>query len=198
MADHSDPGCVPVENSNVNYEVFVMRKNIVGSFAAVATVSVLMASVSVAGNYGKTKTASAGKSGMDIVQVAKSAGSFNTLLAALKAADLDKTLKGTGPFTVFAPTDAAFAKLPAGALDGLLKDPAALKNVLLFHVVSGKVMAKDVVTLTEAPTANGQSVSVNTANGVVLNGTSNVVKTDIPASNGVIHVIDTVLLPAAK
>lgn len=198
MADHSDPGCVPVENSNVNYEVFVMRKNIVGIFAAVATVSVLMASVSVAGNYGKTKAASAGKSGMDIVQVAKSAGSFNTLLAALKAADLDKTLKGTGPFTVFAPTDAAFAKLPAGALDGLLKDPAALKNVLLFHVVSGKVMAKDVVTLTEAPTANGQSVSVNTANGVVLNGTSNVVKTDIPASNGVIHVIDTVLLPAAK
>lgn len=198
MADHSDPGCVPVENSNVNYEVFLMRKNIVGIFAAVATVSVLMASVSVAGNYGKTKAASAGKSGMDIVQVAKSAGSFNTLLAALKAADLDKTLKGTGPFTVFAPTDAAFAKLPAGALDGLLKDPAALKNVLLFHVVSGKVMAKDVVTLTEAPTANGQSVSVNTANGVVLNGTSNVVKTDIPASNGVIHVIDTVLLPAAK
>jgi uncharacterized surface protein with fasciclin (FAS1) repeats len=187
-----------VPNSNDNIEVSAMRKHIVGIFAAVATVSVLMASVSVAGNYGKTKATAAGKSGMDIVQVAKSAGTFNTLLTALKATDLDKTLKGKGPFTVFAPTDEAFAKLPAGALDGLLKDPAALKNVLLFHVVSGKVMAKDVVALTEAPTANGQKVSINTANGVVLNGTSNVVKTDIPASNGVIHVIDTVLLPAAK
>ena len=110
------------------------------------------------------------KPGKDIVQVAKSAGSFNTLLTALKAADLAKTLKGKGPFTVFAPTDEAFAKLPAGALNALLKDPQALKNVLLFHVVSGKVLAKDVVTLTEATTLNGQKVSISGVSGVVLNG----------------------------
>ncbi len=175
-----------------------MRKNIVGIIATVAAASLIVSSVGMAGSYSKTKSAAVDKSGKDIVQVAKAAGSFNTLLAALKAADLAKTLKGKGPFTVFAPTDEAFAKLPAGALDGLLKDPQALKSVLLYHVVSGKVLAKDVVTLTEATTVNGQAVGINSASGVVLNGSSNVIKTDVLASNGVIHVIDTVLMPSAK
>ncbi len=175
-----------------------MRKSIAGIFATVAAASLMMSSVSMAGAYGKTKPAAMDKANKDIVQVAKSAGSFNTLLTALKAADLVKTLKGKGSFTVFAPTDEAFAKLPAGALDALLKDPDALKSVLLYHVVSGAVLAKDVVTLSEAATLNGQKVSINSASGVVLNGSSNVVKTDILASNGVIHVIDTVLMPPAK
>ncbi len=175
-----------------------MRKNIVGIIATVAAASLIMSSVGMAGAYNKTKSAAVDKSGKDIVQVAKAAGSFNTLLTALKAADLAKTLKGKGPFTVFAPTDEAFAKLPAGALDALLKDPQALKGVLLYHVVSGKVLAKDVVTLTEATTVNGQKVGINSASGVVLNGSSNVIKTDILASNGVIHVIDTVLMPSAQ
>lgn len=135
----------------------------------------------------------------NIVQVAREAGSFNTLLAALEATDLVGTLsgQGQGPFTVFAPTDEAFARLPQGTVESLLKDPAALKKILLYHVVAGAVPASQVVGLTSAQTLNGQSVSISVANGTVyLNGTTQVVKTDVMARNGIIHVIDAVLIPA--
>lgn len=131
---------------------------------------------------------------MTIVDTAVAAGQFKTLVKAIQAADLVETLSGPGPFTVFAPTDEAFAKLPAGALEGLLKDKAKLSAVLTYHVVSGKVMAADVVKLKEAKTVNGQIVNVDVKDGVKVND-AKVAKTDIEASNGVIHVIDTVLMP---
>ena len=130
----------------------------------------------------------------DIVDIAASAGSFDTLVTAVKAAGLVDALKADGPLTVFAPTDEAFAKLPAGTLDSLLKDKEKLTAILTYHVVPGKVMASDVMGLTSANTLNGQSVPIDTSNGVRV-GAANVVKTDIVARNGVIHVIDTVLLP---
>jgi uncharacterized surface protein with fasciclin (FAS1) repeats len=130
----------------------------------------------------------------DIVDTAVAAGSFKTLATFLQAAGLVETLKGKGPFTVFAPTDDAFAKLPAGALDALLKDKAKLTAVLTYHVVPGKVMAADVTKLKEAKTVQGGSVQVTTAGGVKVDA-ANVVKTDVAASNGVIHVIDSVLMP---
>lgn len=131
----------------------------------------------------------------DIVDTAVAAGSFNTLAAALKAAGLVETLKGKGPFTVFAPTDEAFAKLPAGTVEALLKDKEKLTKILLYHVVSGNVMAKDVVKLKSAKTVQGSSVKITVKDGKVMVDNANVVKTDIAASNGVIHVIDTVILP---
>ncbi len=132
----------------------------------------------------------------DIVATAIGAGQFNTLVAAVKAAGLVETLQGPGPFTVFAPTDEAFAHLPAGTVDTLLKpeNKDKLVAVLTYHVVSGKVMASDVVGLTEAPTVQGQKVHIDAKNGVKVN-TANVIKTDIVCDNGVIHVIDAVLLP---
>lgn len=130
----------------------------------------------------------------DIVAVAAGAGDFNTLVAAIKAADLVETLQGPGPFTVFAPTDAAFAKIPKADLDALLADKDKLTAVLTYHVVSGKVMAADVVKLTSAKTVQGESVTIDTSDGVKVDGAA-VVKTDIMASNGVIHVIDTVIMP---
>jgi len=137
------------------------------------------------------------KAPVDIVDTAVAAGSFNTLAAALKAAGLVETLKGPGPFTVFAPTDEAFAKLPTGTLESLLKpeNKAKLAAILTYHVVPGKVMAADVVKLTSAKTVNGQSVKIAVNDGKVMVDGANVVKTDIAASNGVIHVIDAVLLP---
>ena len=136
----------------------------------------------------------------DIVDTAVAAGSFTTLAKALTAADLVATLKGPGPFTVFAPTDEAFAKLPAGTLDKLLKpeNKAKLQSILTYHVVAGNVLAKDVVKLNSAKTVEGQSVAIKTANGGVMVGNANVTKTDIMTSNGVIHVIDTVLMPPSK
>ncbi|MBL8234563.1 MAG: fasciclin domain-containing protein [Bryobacterales bacterium] len=131
----------------------------------------------------------------DIVDTAVSAGSFKTLVTAVKAAGLVETLKGAGPFTVFAPTDEAFAKLPAGTLDALLKDPAKLKAVLTYHVVSGKVMAADVVKLKSAKTVQGSSAKVKVMGSDVMIDGAKVVKTDIACDNGVIHVIDTVILP---
>jgi len=136
----------------------------------------------------------------DIVDTAIGAGTFKTLAAALGAADLVSTLKGAGPFTVFAPTDEAFAKLPAGTVENLLKpeNKEKLKEILLLHVVPGAVYAADVVKLTEAKTAGGKTVSISTDGGVKVGtatGKSNVTKTDIKASNGVIHVIDAVILP---
>jgi uncharacterized surface protein with fasciclin (FAS1) repeats len=135
----------------------------------------------------------------DIIDTAVAAGSFKTLAAAVTAAGLVPTLKGTGPFTVFAPTDDAFAKLPAGTVEALLKDIPKLTAILTYHVVAGKVMAADVVGLDgkSAKTVNGAEVKVSTTGGVKLNGTSNVTKTDIECTNGVIHVIDAVIMPPA-
>ena len=131
----------------------------------------------------------------DIVDTAVAAGSFTTLAAALDAAGLIDTLKGPGPFTVFAPTDAAFAKLPEGAVDGLFKDKAKLTSILTYHVVPGKVMAADVIKLDGAKTVNGQSVTIKVVDGKVQVDNAGVTQTDIETSNGVIHVIDTVLMP---
>jgi transforming growth factor-beta-induced protein len=130
----------------------------------------------------------------DIVDVAAKAGSFNTLLAALNAADLNDTLRGQGPLTVFAPTDEAFAKLPAGTVEALLNDIPRLRSILTYHVVPSKVLAADVVRLDEAKTVQGSKVRIDTSSGVRINN-AQVVKTDINAANGVIHVIDEVLLP---
>lgn len=131
----------------------------------------------------------------DIVDTAVSAGSFTTLVAAVKAAGLVDTLKGTGPFTVFAPTDEAFAKLPAGTVEALLKDIPKLTKILTYHVVAGKVMAADVVKLKSAKTVEGSEVKIDASNGVKIND-STVTTADVAADNGVIHIIDTVLLPA--
>jgi uncharacterized surface protein with fasciclin (FAS1) repeats len=131
----------------------------------------------------------------DIVDTAVSAGSFTTLVAAVKAAGLVDTLKGAGPFTVFAPTDEAFAKLPAGTVEALLKDIPKLTKILTYHVVSGKVMAADVVNLTSAKTVEGSEVKIDASNGVKIND-STVTTADVAADNGVIHIIDSVLLPA--
>ncbi len=133
----------------------------------------------------------------DIVDTAVSAGSFKTLAAALTAAGLVDTLQGDGPFTVFAPTDAAFAKLPEGTLEELLKpeSKAKLTAILTYHVIPGKVLAKDVVNLSEAKTVQGSSVKITVNGGKVKVDNANVVKTDIVCANGVIHVIDAVILP---
>jgi uncharacterized surface protein with fasciclin (FAS1) repeats len=133
----------------------------------------------------------------DIVDTAVAAGSFKTLAAALTAAGLVDTLKGKGPFTVFAPTDDAFAKLPAGTVESLLKpeNKAKLVRLLTYHVVAGKVMAADVVKVTSAKAVSGDTIAVKVANGGVTVDNAKVVKTDIAASNGVIHVIDTVIMP---
>ncbi len=133
----------------------------------------------------------------DIVDTAVSAGSFKTLTTALAAAGLVETLKGKGPFTVFAPTDEAFAKLPAGTVESLLKpaNKQKLTAILTYHVVAGNVKAADVVKLTSAKTLNGQSVTIKTVGGKVLINGATVVKADIAATNGTIHVIDTVLMP---
>lgn len=130
----------------------------------------------------------------DIIEAARSAGSFKTLLSAVDAAGLTDTLRGSGPFTVFAPTDEAFAKLPKGMLESLLKDKKKLASILTYHVVAGKVMAKDVVNLKEAKTVQGQNIRIDTSSGVKVDE-AKVLKIDVPATNGVIHVIDTVIIP---
>ena len=130
----------------------------------------------------------------NIVETATNAGSFKTLVAAVQAAGLGDTLSGPGPFTVFAPTDDAFAALPAGTVQGLLKDIPKLTQILTFHVVPGKLMAADVVKLTSAKTVQGQNVTIEAQDGVTVNG-ANVITPNIEADNGVIHVIDRVILP---
>ena len=160
--------------------------------AAPATLSAQHASDSHA-------SAQAGAATKNIVQVAAAAGSFNTLVAAVKAAGLAETLQGEGPFTVFAPSDAAFAKLPKGAVDALLADKAALTSLLTFHVVPGRVVAADIVKANGATpkTVNGQSLDVQVRGGKVYVNGAQVTTADVAASNGVIHVIDAVLMPAA-
>lgn len=160
-----------------------MKKTLVAALA----LALVAATVTYAGSYGAKKS-------QDIVDTAVAAGSFQTLATALTAAGLIDTLKGAGPFTVFAPTDAAFAKLPAGTLEALLADKAKLTSILTYHVVAGKVTAADVVKLTQAKTVQGSTLAIDAANGVKINGAT-VVQADVMASNGVIHVIDTVLLP---
>lgn len=142
----------------------------------------------------------AGNMDPDIVDVAASAGTFNTLVAAVQAAGLVETLKGDGPFTVFAPTDEAFAKLPAGTVESLLlpENVDQLVAILTYHVVSGKFMASDVVGLKSAETVQGQNLTVSIRDGVPMVDESKIVQTDIAARNGVIHVIDTVLLPSSN
>jgi uncharacterized surface protein with fasciclin (FAS1) repeats len=156
--------------------------------------AVLLAALAIATSaHAGSSSAAPGK---DIVAVASSAGSFNTLVAAVKAAGLVETLQGAGPFTVFAPTDAAFAKLPAGTVESLLQpqNKQKLIGILTYHVVPGKVMAADMKTM-QAGTVNGQQLALDVGGGKVTVNGANVVATDILASNGVIHVIDTVLLP---
>ena len=150
------------------------------------------------GTVGNTTAVSAQTK--DIVDTAVGAGSFKTLAKALGAADLVQTLKGPGPFTVFAPTDEAFAKLPAGTIEMLLKpeNKAKLQRILTYHVVAGKVMASDVMKMRSAKTVSGDSVTIAARDGGVMVDKAHVVKTDIVASNGVIHVIDSVIMPTDK
>lgn len=159
----------------------------------IAAQFVLVATQAGAGHHEKKAEAK------DIVDTAVAAGQFNTLAAALEAADLVGTLKGDGPFTVFAPTDAAFAKLPEGTVESLLKpeNRDKLVAILTYHVMPGRVEAADVVKLSEAKTVNGQDVAITVADSGVQINDANVIKADIGASNGVIHVIDTVILPSS-
>ena len=164
-------------------------------FAAMLLMATSFTGAANAGGYGDK--AMKMKAGPDIVDVAVGAGDFNTLAAALQAAGLVDTLKGDGPFTVFAPTDAAFAKLPAGTVETLLKpeNKDKLIAILTYHVVSGEVKAADVVKLTSATTVNGSDLAIAVSDTGVRLNQANVIKTDIKASNGVIHVIDEVVLP---
>ena len=160
------------------------------------TIRITFAAIIAAFSFVGLAHADSKEKASDIVAVASGNGSFNTLVAAVKAAGLVETLQGPGPFTVFAPTDEAFAKLPKGTVEDLLKpeNKEKLVAILTYHVVSGKVMAADVKTM-KAKTVNGQSLDVKVADGAVTVDKAKVVKTDVLASNGVIHVIDTVVLP---
>ncbi len=157
-------------------------RNIRKSLVVLAAVAVMP--LAHAGEHGKK----------DIVDTAVAAGNFGTLVTAVQAADLVDTLKGEGPFTVFAPTDEAFARIPAADLEALLADKEALTRVLTYHVVPGKVMAADVVNLESAATVEGSEIAISTTGGVKVNEAT-VVQTDIEASNGVINVIDMVIMP---
>ena len=158
-------------------------------FTALVATSFLLAASAFAGSYSKKKS--------DIVDTAVAAGDFNTLVAAVQAGGLVDTLKSDGPYTVFAPTDEAFAKLPNRTVESLLKpeNKDQIVEILTYHVVPGKVKASDVVTLHSATTANGSDVDIRVENKTVFINDSRVVATDISASNGVIHVVDTVLIP---
>lgn len=142
-------------------------------------------------------SAEATQAKMDIVDTAVGAGNFTTLVAAVQAAGLVETLKGDGPFTVFAPTDDAFAKLPEGTVEALLADTETLTKILTYHVVPGAVMAADVVNLTSADTVAGLRLDIKVVDGVVMINDAKVIVTDIECTNGVIHVVDTVIVPAS-
>lgn len=161
--------------------------------SALTIVMFAVSLISINAQEYSTKSAS-----KDIVTTAVDAGIFKTLAAALTEAGLIETLQGKGPFTVFAPTDEAFAKLPKGTVEGLLKDKEALKKVLLYHVVSGNVMSTDVVKLSEATTVEGSKVKIKVVDGNVMLNDAKVTTADVKASNGVIHIIDTVLSPPTK
>lgn len=169
--------------------MLMKRKLNVSIFAAFAAALLLLATDLFAGSYGKKQS--------DIVDTAVSAGTFNTLAAALEAGGLVDTLKADGPYTVFAPTDEAFSKLPDGTVETLLmpENKDKLVEILTYHVVAGKVTAAEVVTLESAKTANGSDVAIRVVDETVFINDSRVVATDIGASNGIIHVVDTVILP---
>ena len=169
--------------------MIMKRKRNISIFAALGAALLLLATDIFAGGYGKKQA--------DLVDTAVSAGSFNTLAAALEAGGLVETLKAEGPYTVFAPTDEAFAKLPEGTVETLLQpeNKDKLVEILTYHVVAGKVTAAEVVTLESATTANGSDVAIRVVDDTVFVNDSRVVATDIGASNGVIHVVDTVILP---
>ena len=167
------------------------------TIAILATVAFGLSGLQIAtADCGSKHAQASAKSTQAIYPTAKAAG-FETLSAAIAAAGLEEVLTDEGPFTVFAPTDEAFAKLPEGTLEALLNDKEALKQVLMYHVVSGEVMAADVVKIDKAKMLNGQYVMIDSDDGVKIND-ANVIKTDIKAQNGVIHVIDTVLIPSSK
>ena len=175
---------------------------IILSTIAVIAVVVIGGAFLVNNNKDESKKSDTAKTQMmtsqNIVEVASSNPDFSTLVTAIKTAGLVETLSSEGPFTVFAPTNAAFDKLPAGTLDSLLKDPAKLKAILTYHVVSGNVKAADVVKLSSATTVAGQDVAITVTGDTVKVNNAAVTKTDIEASNGTIHVIDTVLLPPTQ
>jgi uncharacterized surface protein with fasciclin (FAS1) repeats len=171
-----------------------MKNSKTAFLAIIPALAIILAIVpAYAGSCGGAQTAQVAQS-MDIVETAVEAGNFTTLVAAAQAAGLVEVLKGDGPFTVFAPTDEAFAKLPEGTVERLLQDKEALIAILTYHVVPGKVLAADVINLDTAKTVQGQSIVVDASSGVKVDG-ANVIATDIIASNGVIHVIDTVIIP---
>lgn len=163
-----------------------------------AAIASLLAVLAVLGGQTSVSLQGADQAEKDIVDTAVAAGQFQTLVAAIKSAELVDTLKGRGPFTVFAPTDEAFSRVPKEKLDGLLKDKKALAGVLTYHVVPGKVMAADVVKLNSAQTAQGKPLNIVAKDGKVMINGVRVIKTDIVCKNGVIHVIDAVLLPPAE
>ena len=169
--------------------MILRRKTRISTFSAFLG-ALLIAASAFGGNYGKNRA--------DIVDTAVAAGDFSTLAAALQAGGLVNTLKSDGPFTVFAPTDAAFAKLPAGTVEDLLKpeNREQLVAILTYHVVPGRVEAADVVKLSSADTVNGDALSIRVDGDTVFVNDARVVSADIDASNGVIHVVDTVILPA--
>src|SRR6187455_671928 len=182
----------PKGQTRQNQELENKMKNRVIGVASAAAVVMAVLGLAIGSTFVRA-------SNQDIVDTAVGAGQFKTLAAALDAAGLVTTLKGSGPFTVFAPTDAAFAKLPAGTVEELLKpeNKEKLRRILTYHVVSGKVMAADVVKMNSAKAVSGDTFTIKTMGGVMIDN-AKVVKTDIKASNGVIHVIDTVLLPREK
>ncbi len=165
-----------------------MKRNLI-----LGVILALAATPALAGSCGSQATTASN----NIVETAVSAGSFNTLVAAVQAADLAEVLAGDGPYTVFAPTDEAFAKLPAGTVEALIANPDKLREILLYHVVAGKVSASQVVSLSSATTVQGSDVSIRVADGSVMINDALVTATDIETSNGVIHVIDTVILPVS-
>ena len=185
--------CYPSNHTSANPEAS-MRTPTLYAAAAIAALAILPTITSAQQSNHNEKTPM-----KNIVQVAIEAGRFNTLVTAVKEAGLAETLQGAGPFTVFAPSDAAFAKLPAGTIDGLLADKQKLASILTFHVVPGKVTAGDIIRTNGAKptTVNGQPLDIVVRGGKVFVNGAQVVTADIQASNGVIHVIDSVLLPAA-
>jgi len=186
-----------IGNKNFLHQMKLIRSLNAGNFGTHGVSEMGMKHVFAAAIIGLAAALPAHAADKDIVDTAVAAGDFKTLAAALEAADLVGTLKGEGPFTVFAPTDAAFEKLPAGTVETLLKpeNKQKLVDVLTYHVVPGKVMAADVVGLDEAKTVNGKAIDITVEGNAVKVNEANVTATDIGASNGVIHVIDAVILP---
>jgi uncharacterized surface protein with fasciclin (FAS1) repeats len=180
-----------VKRPNLKIRKGVSVMKIINVFLIAALAVTLPVGI-MAGSHGSKTTAQ-----MDIVDTAVAARSFDTLVAALKAADLVDVLRGDGPFTVFAPTDDAFAKLPEGTVENLLKpeNKEKLQAVLTYHVVAGRYMAADILAMSSAKTVNGQSFTISTHQGKAMVDNAQIIKTDIETSNGVIHVVDTVILP---